>query len=272
MKKKLIYNIGICFLLLLTMASCSSSRKVKKVTQPDQQIDYTGQTASGDTLKYITEFREQVALNEASFRTFSAKAKVLFTDKEDKTTEVNAIIRIKKDSVIWVSINALLGIEAARVLITPDSVKLINKLDKKIVEHSVTYLQELVNLPLDFHSLQDLLLGNALYFDEGVVAYQKEDDLITVLSVNEKIKSTLQFDSKRALFLSAVLSEMDPAKDRVSTILNDEYEKKSKRWFSLFRNIKVEGSTKANIQITFRQYEFDGAVSFPFNYPKDYSK
>lgn len=271
MKSFIIGKIGIGLLLIATLASCGSSKKAKRLTAPTDQMEYSGQIASGDTLKFIEQLRTKVKESDPDFETFNAKAKVSFTDKDDKTTDVNVIIRIQKDKVIWVSVNALLGIEAARVLITPDSVKLINKIDKKIVEHSVSYLQELVNLPLDFYALQDLLLGNPLYLKEGV-AYQNGNDLLTVLSVNDKIKSTLQFEAKKYIFLNAVLSELDPTSNRVSTIVNSEHERKNKRWFPLLRNIRVEGNPKASIVIQFRQYEFNETVNFPFNYPKDYSK
>lgn len=265
-------DITIALFLLIFLTSCGSARKARKMARPTAEIEYTGQVATGDTLKMIQDFRALVQQNFSDFETFSGKAKVNFTDKEGKTTDVNINIRIKKDSAIWVSLNALLGIEAARVLITPDSVKLINKLDKKIQEQSVSYLQELVNLPLEFKALQDILLGNAVYFDDNVVAYQKENDRFTVLSVNDKIKSTLNFDYKKAIFINGILREMDTTKNRVSHILQNDYDNTDNRWFSLLRNITVDGITKANIVIQFKQYEFNVPVSFPFNYPKDYAK
>ncbi len=49
---------------------------------------------------------------------------------------------LQKDKIIWISINAtLLGIEAFRAVITPDSVKVLNKLDKVYQLRSVSYLQ-----------------------------------------------------------------------------------------------------------------------------------
>ena len=46
----------------------------------------------------------------------------------EKAIPLNANIRMQKDSVIWISATALLGIEAVRLLITPDSFKMINRL------------------------------------------------------------------------------------------------------------------------------------------------
>ncbi|HAR20844.1 MAG TPA: DUF4292 domain-containing protein, partial [Cytophagales bacterium] len=39
-------------------------------------------------------------------------------------------IRIRKDSVIWISVNPALGIEVVRALITKDSIFVIDKIHK----------------------------------------------------------------------------------------------------------------------------------------------
>ena len=72
-----------------------------------------------------------------------------------------------KDSVIWISITALFGIEGLRAYITKDSVKIINKQDKVYTGRSVAYLQEVTALPLDLHSLQELLIGNPVFLDSN---------------------------------------------------------------------------------------------------------
>ena len=66
---------------------------------------------------------------------------------DDKHYDVNATIRMHKDSLIWASVNAVLGIEAMRLLITKDSVFLLDKLNKTYTTRSVDYLQEETSLP-----------------------------------------------------------------------------------------------------------------------------
>jgi hypothetical protein len=47
---------------------------------------------------------------------------------------------MKKDSLIWISVNGALGIEGMRVLIDKDSVRILNKLDKEYQVRSLEYL------------------------------------------------------------------------------------------------------------------------------------
>ncbi len=270
---KIYSNIKLVFLSVsfFTLVACGGAKKARQTIQSTPDISYVGQVAEGDTLAFLEKFQQSVQKNEVEFNTFSARLKVSFTDKDQKNTEVNAFVRMYKDSVIWVSINALLGIEAVRAYITPDSVKIINKLDKKIQLHSVAHLQELINLPLDFNALQNLIVGNAVYFHDAAVAYQETDEYISVLSVVEGLKNLIHFDRSKHLFQQAVLTEVDETKDRVCTIQNSDYQKKSRQWFSLQRLVKVEGSTSATIQMWFRQYDFNQSLSYPFNLPKDYT-
>jgi hypothetical protein len=55
-------------------------------------------------------------------------------------------LRIKKDSAIWISASPLLGIEAVRMLITPDSVKILDRLN------NIYYSDNLEALKISFHA------------------------------------------------------------------------------------------------------------------------
>ena len=73
---------------------------------------------------------EQLEANIFEFNSLSAKLDVKAkTDKESRSFKVNA--RVAADSAIWMSITPALGIEAARALVTEDSLKFIDKLSDK---------------------------------------------------------------------------------------------------------------------------------------------
>lgn len=72
---------------------------------------------------------------------------------------VTANLRIRRDSVIWLSVSALLGIEVARIYITPDSVKLMSRMNATYWMGSLEQLQERFGVPLRFSDLESLLAG-----------------------------------------------------------------------------------------------------------------
>ena len=51
-------------------------------------------------------------------------------NKEGQEVTINAHIRIKKDSIIWISVKAPLGIEIFRTMITSDSIYYMNRMNK----------------------------------------------------------------------------------------------------------------------------------------------
>lgn len=88
----------------------------------------------------------------------TAKGKVQATIKGDeKSATIN--VRVRRDSAIWLSAG-LLGFEGVRALLTPDSVRVINRLDKTYFAGGYDYLTKLLNVPVSFAQAQALLLGN----------------------------------------------------------------------------------------------------------------
>ncbi len=73
---------------------------------------------------------------------------------------ISGHMRMKKDSAIFISMAPLLGIEIARVLLTPDSVKIVNRIDNTYFIGDYRFIHGFLNTYLDFHMLQALLVGN----------------------------------------------------------------------------------------------------------------
>src|SRR5215213_2919594 len=146
--------LAIALLVSVIVIGCRSTKKIqtaisKKDTTELVRVD----NPKFDSTGFIRDVYHKVINNRIDFNTFSAKIKVDYRGGDGKSYDFNAFLRMKKDSVIWVSVNAALGIEAFRVLITPDSVKVLNKLDKVAQLRSMDYLQELTQLPFDFYAL-----------------------------------------------------------------------------------------------------------------------
>jgi hypothetical protein len=102
---------------------------------------------------------------ELKFDWFSAKFSAEYSNK-GKETSFNGQIRIRKDSLIWISLTPMLGIEAVRLMISQDSVKMINRLNDTYFLGDYEYVNRFLNTNIDFDLLQAFLLGNDLQFYE----------------------------------------------------------------------------------------------------------
>lgn len=95
----------------------------------------------------------------------------------DKEGSFTMNVRMAKDSVIWMSISPALGVEAARVLLTPDSVQVLSKLpgSRFVFLGGYDVLSDAMDAPVSFDLLQDLLLGQPLDMEDDEVYISKVD-------------------------------------------------------------------------------------------------
>lgn len=264
------------FLIIMAtavFASCHSTRKIQSAITP---IDTTQAVVVDksriDSAAFISNTYRAIQNNHIDFNTFSAKIKVNYWDtKNGKGPDLTVNIRMRKDSAIWLSINAtIFNYEAFRVLITPDSAKVLNKKDKLVTLRSVSYLQEVAKIPFDFYTLQDLIVGNPVYLDKNIVSYKKNEAGITILSIGDFFKNLLTVDTDNALVLNSKLDDVDAMRNRTCYIAYSNYDTKNTPPFATMRKISVSEKSKLDVDMDFKQYSFNESVSFPFSIPKNY--
>lgn len=95
----------------------------------------------------------------STYHIYAAKGKFSATGL-GQALKANADIRLRKDSLLWVSLRSGTGIEGVRLIVTPDSLKAINRLEKKYYAHSLAELSEKINFRLSFGLIQAALVGD----------------------------------------------------------------------------------------------------------------
>jgi hypothetical protein len=271
----------ICAGIICLFSSCRSTKNIQTavakkdsvVTVVNMPVDH----AREDSIAFIRETIRGIRANYIDFTTFSGKIDLDYEDADGKKYNVNAHIRMQKDSVIWISITAILGIEGLRVLITPDSVKLLDKQNKIYMPRSVSFLQEMTALPLDLPTLQDLLLGNPVFLDSNIVSYSKGDASISLQSNGSFFKNLFTVGEKNKLAQSSKLDDIDKLRSRTCYLTYSDYEDKKgaggvKIDFATKRSIHVAEKKKLDIKMDFKQIEFNEKLSFPFSVPKNYEQ
>ncbi|HVM87781.1 MAG TPA: DUF4292 domain-containing protein [Puia sp.] len=269
MKKFFYLLIGIATIFSY---SCRSAKKIQKVISNSKKDTSHSvlitDSLRQDSLRFINSVFNKIEKNKIDFQTFSAKLKVNYEESSGKDNEFTAFLRIKKDSAIWVRVeaSALLGIEALRMLITPDSVKVYNKLNKEIIFRSVSYLQEMAQIPLDFYTLQDLLVGNPIYLDSNILFYRKDANALSILSLGNLFKNYLTLNNPDYTLRHSKLDNMDMMRVISCDITYGDYIGN----FSTYRKISIAEKWKLDIEFVFKQFNFNEPLSFPFTIPKNY--
>lgn len=154
MNKKTSLNFLFYLLVLLSVfitAACSTSKRTIKAPLKERGADY---------------LFENLKKNELKYDFLTAKFSAIFSQNK-KNTSFSGQIRIQRDSLIWISISPAFGIEMVRVLITNDSIKYMNRIDKSFFANNFDYINTLVNSTLDYDMLQSFLTGNDFSFYEN---------------------------------------------------------------------------------------------------------
>ena len=103
--------------------------------------------------------RDELKVQELAFDYLSIKSKVELT-QPNKVTKVTALIRMKKDSLIWFNLSGALGVQGMRVIITQDSVFIINRVENQFNAYSFDDISREFNFPIDYSIVQSMIIGD----------------------------------------------------------------------------------------------------------------
>src|SRR5450432_382670 len=270
------FRIFMVALIGIAVNGCRSTKKITKAISKIDTVQQKTDTASAedlraDSLRYIAELYRHIESSIIEWRSFSAKLKVHYEGSDGKDYTFSALIRLQKDKIIWISITSLLG-EAFRVMITPDSVKVLNKMDKVYQLRSVSYIREISHLPFDFNELQSIIMGNPIYLDSNILYYHKENQGISILSVGKVFRNYLTLNNNDLSLKHSKMDDVDPLKARSCDITYGEYEKVDTVLFSTYRKIVVAEKARLDVELNFNKYSFTDNLEFPFSIPKNYKR
>ena len=261
--------------LFFSVFACRPAKKVQKIQEAISKIDTPSVSVrdnknAADSIRKVREIYSNVFKNKIDFKTFSAKVRVEYDGKEGGD-EATAFIRLEKDKMIWLSLRGALGIEGFRLLVTRDSVKVMNLLQKQVQYRSISYLQEITELPFDFKTLQDLIVGNPVFVDSNIASYRTNgNNELLILMIGDLFKHLITLDNSNHRVIHSKLDDVDVVRNRTCAISFTDYETTSGFAFSTKRRISVAEKSRLDINLDFKQYDFNKPVTFPFTVPKNY--
>ncbi|MBC7744890.1 MAG: DUF4292 domain-containing protein [Flavobacterium sp.] len=149
----MVRNISNSILVIFIMVAITGC-KVRKNTVPAES-GATTEAAPVNKLKKLEEIKSSMA----TYSTLSLRAKAdLVID--NSSNDATMSIRISHSKAIWISVTAIAGLEVARVLITPDSVKILNRLESTYTQKPFKFLYEYANKEINFNMIENILAGN----------------------------------------------------------------------------------------------------------------
>jgi hypothetical protein len=270
-------------IFVLTLHSCKG-KKNQQVSQGSDSLT-TGNCKIDRHLprQLISDMRK----SEFRFEWLSAK---LDCEASDDSSKVNfdVTVRIRKDSVIWMMItDPVMGIQVARVLITKDSVKFIQKLPKEqCFRGDFALLSNLLQNEVDYDMIQSLLIGNSASFyeeDEKLNSSINKTECNYILSTIRKRKlnkvlsnpQTPPPDPLQTITLDPVSFKIMKilfidAQNRTFTANYSEFSPEDSLMFPHKALYFARGAQKsARLDVTYKRIKLNQPLEFPFNFPDD---
>lgn len=243
MMKKTIY---IAIVLLVGLSACKSRKQAQVGTISNQMI-------------------EGYWANQLNYTFMNMKAKISFTDK-GATTNVTANFMMIKDSILWGSFSVF-GFEGARVLITKDSFKMLNRLNNTYMVRDLDYLKSYLGFDVKLGELQDIMIGNAPY-DPMYYRLIKTDSIEELQAQSGSILNTIGMNSS----LQTILSKFSSTKH----IQTADFSYGSYKQFTevtlpstIIGKIFL-GDRNADLDVDYQSANRDIKSSYPFAVPKNY--
>lgn len=208
--------------------------------------------------------------NLIQYEWFSGKAKMKYDDG-NKSQGFTANIRMRRDSVAWVSITSLMGIEVARIHVDSDTIQILDKLNKKYINEPVGGFQDYVPFELNLRLVQELVVGNFLWDTEGKLKSKVDNGLHVLLIENKSFEHTFWIRPEDYTILKLVVKEKGSGRQVDADLRN--YNDKEGRKFSEEREIDfTDKGFNLHIEMDFNRVKWDEPTSFPFKVSDKYDE
>ena len=161
------------YVTVCLLASCKTSRQLV----PNIHVDRSN-----------SELYQSLYSHNTQFDWFVAQGK-LNVQSPEQGVSAKVYLRMKNDSIIW-SVVKKLAVEGGRMLITPNSYAMVNRIDRTYTRGSTDEVINQFAVDLSFTQIQQLLSGNIILpdttnmnirLDQGTYYLKEESHLGTML-------------------------------------------------------------------------------------------
>jgi hypothetical protein len=257
-------------LLFVVVSSCGTTRKTIKEPLKEQGAEY---------------LFSHLKMNELQYTYFSARFSASFY-RDKNETSFSGQIRIQKDSLIWISISPVLGIEMARILITNDSIKYINRIDNNYFISDFNYINSLINSTLDFDMLQAFLTGNDFSFYENSSFRASTDNMEYKLVTTDRRKLKKYVRNNQFINIPIQHIWLSPETFKISRVMVREINPGGRKLEGNYLYLndgkqlvpeKLEfdlevAENKNHISVLYTKINTLDSLAFPFRIPEKYNK
>ncbi len=256
-----ILNKLVLLVTLSAVVACKTKKEVARAT--------AGRTVETTAIGTKSRMLKAISNKQLYFNTLQLKAKANFSFNNNGN-DASMNIRIKNNEAIWVSITVIAGIEVARALITPDSLKVLNRLEGTYMVKPFSYIHQFANEQVNFQTLQALVVGNTI---PSFISDSSEVELLNNQTVLSGILNGLAYKVNYDPNTKVVQTNLiDKEQDRNLTASYSDFYVVSDR--AIPHSVAIKSTTdrkNVNLQLKYSQVGVNESLDFPFSIPKRFT-
>ena len=265
------YIIG--SVLIVSSFACANVKKVQVIqdalavkTLPDSAE--LAEKARLDSVLMVEGIVYNIAHTKINFNTMNAKLKMDYETSKNKDSYI-ANLSIQKDSGMYITIRGAMGVIGLKAFINRDSIVLVFPLTKKTEKHPLSYLQEVVKIPLTYQTIEDLVVGNPIFMDSiNIVSYKVLNEKLQVSLIGKLFKNLIILSEDNTKLVQLKLDDIDITKHRTCDINYSQHTFVNNTQFPLYRTISINAQTKLDIGMEIKEFNFDEPLKYTFAVPR----
>ncbi len=216
--------------------------------------------------------KKALNIEEIDFDYFQGKARMILRDA-NKEREVKANIRMRKDSVIWMTFSVI-GVQGGKALINKDSITIVSTVDKEYYVFPYQELSDRFQFNVSYDVVQAAMLGNP------IIPRSERDDVaqessMYLLRQHQSDVNVVNYVNAASMKIEKV--EMKQEESMNSLIINySNFQPVGDKIFPYNGTINLFYKTLSGLLNTTIIFEYNKAevgdkeLRFPFNIPKRY--
>lgn len=259
--------------VIIGFTSCRATKKI--VETPNATVKLKGQE--------VIQVFDSVIAHQFYFHYLSAKATVDYTDKTGETNSFDINLRIRQDSAIWISITPLLGIEVSRLLVTSDSVFMLDRVHKTYMKRDLRFFEDQLKTNVSYDMIQAVIVGNYFQYlkNEKLKSLYEEEPFLILSSMNKRQlrRSQEEKDPNKPVVQDFWIDgNFRIAKSKITDDKRDRFVETNYKNFtdvngSLFPNnivVTIASTSPTIMKIEYNKITVQDELSMPFTIPERY--
>jgi hypothetical protein len=246
------YTLMILLGVSLVALSCS-----KKVVSPTLPVNVP---------------KPSLNVEETDFTFMDGKARMILRDA-NKEREVKANIRVRKDSVIWMTFSVI-GVQGGKALINHDSITIVSNVDKEYYVFEYAELSKRYNFEINYDVIEAAILGNLIMPRKDTDEVKQESSYFVLKQASNNV-TVDNFVNAASMKIEKV--ELKEGSSNNSLVINySNFQPLGSKLLPYNGTINlfykaVSGLLNTTVIFEYNKAEVkDKELKFPFNIPKRY--